>query len=172
MTRIHIHIAAFVLLLWCMTAVCAEQNQSGYGGAKWGMSVQQVLAAVPAVKTEKVDELGGGRVLAVKDRIDVVGAQYAANFIFDRDDKLKAVVLKPVAELDAASGLNEFEKIDIALIGKYGQPYYTNDEKARIARWHAGANDIELYLMVIPDLASIINITYRPAAAVTAGDSL
>lgn len=167
MMRIYVYIVA---LLCCATATAAQND--GYAGAKWGMTSAQVLAAVGTSKPGNGDELGGGRVLVVKEQIDVVGAQYTANFIFGRDDKLKSVMLRPVVDLDAMSGPNEFEKVDIALIGKYGQPYYTENGNLRAARWHAGSNDIELYLAVVPDIAAVVNIIYRPAASVTAGDNL
>lgn len=172
MNCIRFHFAAFVMLILCATAIAAEQNQNGYAGAKWGMTPEQVLSSVPESKSGDATELGGGRVLVVKNRIDVAGAQYSANFIFDRGDRLKTVMLKPVADLDPASGRNEFDKLDVALIGKYGQPYYTKQDRERVARWHAGENDVELFLAILPDIAGIVNITYRAAADVTAGDSL
>jgi len=135
--------------------------------ARWGMSVEQVLAAFPgeAVRISPEVKLADGNVLAVGiDGYTFEGLRLQVRFIFS-DGKLALVSLRTPQDKypDAAA----FEKLEKALVDRWGPPIETSSDRnfieQRQTRWKSGQSFVDL--KYIP---GVMVILYHPTVGVSA----
>ncbi len=89
--------------------------------ARWGMTVDEVVAAFPgeAVRASLAEiEKGSGPVRI--DRCEIAGTNFQANFFFYKASRLTQITLGPSSKRDASRPL--FDRLAKMLTEKYGQP--------------------------------------------------
>jgi hypothetical protein len=98
----------------------AADDPAGWTAAKWGMSPDQVIAALgPGAKL-----LPSG---VVSLDLDLAGVKFGAGAHFDKDGHLETVDLLPSSLADASDAL--FRNLEELLVEKYGHPWKTTEEK-------------------------------------------
>lgn len=99
----------------------ASDAPGARGNARWGMTVDEVVAAFPgeAVRASPAEiEKGSGPVRI--DNCEIAGTHFQANFFFYRASRLTQITLGPSSKRDASRPL--FDRLAKMLAEKHGQP--------------------------------------------------
>lgn len=107
-------------LLWAnlgraSDARCAWQN------ARWGMTVDEVVAAFPgeAVLASPAEIEKGAAPVRI-DKCEIAGTNFQAKFFFYRASRLSMITFAPTSKGDASRPL--FDRLAKMLTERYGQP--------------------------------------------------
>lgn len=135
----------------------------GWQRLRWGMTVDEVLAAVPgSVRIEPAPRLADGNVVAVGlDRLEVATAAFRVRFIFEGPGlALVSLRTAPDRYADGAA----FDAVARHLEASWGAPSeVTRDAdlvELRQTRWQLGRSTVDL--KYIP---GVVVILYHPAPA-------
>jgi hypothetical protein len=146
------------------------QSIEGWRGAKWGMSVADVLAAFKgeAEKLSKEEGWKDGVCLVKIPKLELAGEPFDVNFVFEKDKQvLKQVVL--LASETVSSPELTFVPLEQKLTEKYGKPDFSNNEisgsdKSVITKkrsWKKGKTRIELRFFEIKEVIKRLTVTYE-----------
>jgi hypothetical protein len=136
---------------------------AAWRGARWGMAVDAVLAAVPgARRLEPPVRLADGRVVEAElSPVALGGLEFRAHFVF-QDGKLARVSLKNLPSSRAAG--KDFDALRARLAGEAGQP---GEERPRATsidlreiRFTRGGTAVDLKF-----LEGAVVLLYHPAPA-------
>jgi len=144
---------AFSALFFLVSAAPAENREDlrGWGETHWNMTADEVKAAVPDAHDGRSGcELLGYRCSLVVNYTSILQVPFEISFQFAQDeDKLKIVHLRC---LEHTAGTTDayFERIEHALLEKYGPPRHQKDIKngrdVNLERtWIVGHTRIELW---------------------------
>lgn len=137
-------------LLLAAPIVFAAADPAGWTGAKWGMTPDQVRAAVPGSKPLRYEfEKGTFATLGV-DAVQLGdGPAWSVYFVFDPAGHLDRVAMQPAVRTFATQ--QEFGRLESLLADKYGRPFdrtagdtTANYPATRRATWSAGQTSIAL----------------------------
>jgi hypothetical protein len=164
---------AFILIV---VSPCA-MAQTLWGGTVYGMSLEQVKAAVPNAKSPngKPGTLKGGaqEQLRVED-IEIVNQKFAASFYF-LDGKLTQVTLSLSKPRSFEQTLLVFDRLTEALRAKYGQELNRQIRRGDLniakATWLAGRTNISVVALSVGRNNASLNIAYQVRVA-REGDKL
>jgi len=134
----------------------------GWGRLRWGMTADEVLAAVPgAVRLEPALRLADGNLVAVgMDRLEVASTAFRLRFVFDGNGlALLSLRTPPERYADGVA----FDAVARHLEARWGPP----DRAARDAglvemrqtRWRLGPSTVDLEY-----IPGVVVILYHPAA--------
>lgn len=144
----------------------APDTGEGWRGARWGMTVDEVLKAFPgeAVRIDPEMRLADGTVVAAGiDAHQVASRPFRVRFVF-QDGKLSLVSLRTPP--DSYAGHEVFAEVEKALAARYGPPMESASDAELIdlrqTRWSAGTSGVDL--KYIPGVVAIVHYP-RPAAA-------
>jgi hypothetical protein len=134
-----------VMMLASAVALAAD-DPGGWTTAKWGMSTDQVRAAIPSSHdlTGPADNRtfdGKLSTLGV-DRVQIGRTVYSALFMFDVTG-LSAVYLLPADESDRS--LFQFIQVELLLVQKYGRPFERSYTEGRFAQWSLDTTTVTLH---------------------------
>lgn len=123
-TRVEFKMRTLLILpLLALTAAAAE-DPAGWQAAKFGMSVEEVRAAMPAAQiliTPLADRTIDGAISPLGiDRIEIAKTSWSVFFTFEAG-KLTTVHLRPIAKTDAT--IQDFQTVEELLMEKYGRPF-------------------------------------------------
>jgi hypothetical protein len=130
---------ACILALVSTTLLAKEQptavaDPGGWGAAKWGMTSDQVKAAVPGAKKgrPKVFSIGEGPDYSLQfHKATVYGVKATINFGFDKAGRLTSVLIQPNKET-----MESFQALKAGLDAELGEGLLDPSAGARIeARW-------------------------------------
>lgn len=149
-----------ILLSGIFSLACFETAHADWKQAKWGMSVNQVKAKVPDAHEVSTDPnvqysynvVGSERVLLTEDNYKVQDMDYSVRYIFDENNKLKAIVMR--------GGEYNYIRTFNLLSGKYGKPASSsgNGGDMSSATW----NVPQKHLMIKLDELMGTSIRYEP----------
>jgi hypothetical protein len=156
----------YMLLLAGIAA--AADDPGGWTAAKWGMTRDQVRAAIPSAKVltgpadartveKDVSDLG-------IDAIAIGAIDWTVLFFFDASGGLRQVRLAPVnTKKDATE--QQYLATESLLVEKYGRPFDRNATEStdvRDAQWTIGKTTIHLRRLAIRRVAfQAITLIYR-----------
>ena len=157
----------------CFAALVASVSsyaQELWGGAQYGMSEDQVSAAVVDTKPAAPNRLGNGAVAKLqKDGVEIASEQFTAQFYF-LDDKLDQVMLfvpkgRSYQQVSVAA-----DQIKDALTSKYGAPLRCEKHAGNVMRgyschWAKDGGNVRLLLLGIEDGTPTLNIAYQARLA-------
>jgi hypothetical protein len=140
-------------------------DPGGWGKAKWGMSPDQVLGALPGARLLTGNPLArkfGNRVSPIGvDGIEIASHRFDAFMLFD-DQGLESVLLKPRSG-EVQSLL--FESIEDRLIAKYGQPASRDIQTViagqRRSRWLFPTTMVDLEVIELDRHMAFLVIAYK-----------
>ena len=166
--------------LWCcksciiinLSLCCLAQNRDpgGWQGARWGMTETEVLAAVPRAERnsgpDARKENRGALALVTVPEIEVVEIPMQVLFWF-AGGKLQRVLIQPRRREDDT--VDDYCRIERALVQKYGRPWRNTGIKLRTSQWTFPATVVTLELLQIPAIRwqslSLVYAWRDPAAA-------
>ncbi len=135
----------------------------GWQRLRWGMTVDEVLAAVPgSVRTEPAVRLADGNAIgAGLDRVEVAAAAFRVRFIFEGPGlALVSLRTAPDRYADGAA----FDAVARHLEARWGAPSEATRDaelvELRQTRWQLGRSTVDL--KYIP---GVVVILYHPAPA-------
>ena len=140
-TRIHL-LCAIILALVFSHAAGAEDDISGWGKTKWGMT----HAEVNKLYTLDNWEPGDSTMCRMKDKITIQGHTFVVAFYFDQRSQkgklFKVVLVHFNGNRSKKAWLNEISKM---LIEKYGGPTsFEIVENMKISRWVRPEGELKL----------------------------
>ncbi len=159
---------ALVLSLYVVLvlAAFAADDPGGWTGAKWGMTVNQVRAAVPDAQILTGPE-APRKIEGILSPLGIPTLQigpiaWSVFFLFDPAGKLTAVYLNTPTPGTAA-----FMATDLLLTERYGRPAEQKTDAGRTSQWSFPTTVLQLRYTVIPAIRSEdLWLSYtRPAAA-------
>lgn len=121
--------------------------------ARWGMTVDEVLAALPgeAVRASP-DEVAKGAAPVRMEGCEIAGTKFQAQFFFYRNSRLTKIVFAPSSKRDAGRPL--FDRIARMLAERHGPPKTDIDQDLGLAglrtaqrSWLAGGEEISVTYM-------------------------
>ncbi len=159
------------MLLW-VNIGRASDAPGVWRNARWGMTVDEVVAAFPgeAVRASPAEIKKGAGAVRI-DRCEIAGTTFQANFHFYRSSRLTQIVLLPSSKRDASRAV--FERLARMLTEKYGQPTDQHENQVLLGdlrqsdkSWKAADAEIGLVYMYGAD-DPFLNLVYdapRPKA--------
>jgi hypothetical protein len=163
-----------LLILACASTLAAAEDPGGWTAAKWGMTPDQVRAAVPESKPVRYEfEKGTFSTLGVDELRIGDGPAWSVYFLFDDAGKLARVAMQPAVNIYAT--VQEFSRVESLLAEKYTRPFDRNSGDPnqnypvlRRAGWTIGQTSITL---VHTDYRPRVQLqtlwlTYRPKPSV------
>jgi hypothetical protein len=161
---IAIQLAAVALLATAAGGAPAPAPGSAWRGARWGMSVAEVLAAFPgeATRLDPEEKLSDGRVVAVGiERHVLAGQAFRVRFVFAAG-KLELVSLRTPASTYAQPAL--FEEVQAQLAAALGTPDQQDRDDnfidLRQARWLAPGLGVD-----VKYIPGVVVVLYHPGSA-------
>lgn len=128
------------------TAAVAADDPAGWTAAKWGMSPDQVRAAIPSshdLTGPAANRTFDGKLSTFGvDRVQIGRTVYSALFMFDATG-LTAVYLLPADESDRS--LFQFVQVELLLVQKYGRPFERSYAEGRFAQWSLDTTTVTLH---------------------------
>jgi len=122
----------YVVLAAASIATAQHQDPAGWTTARWGMTADQVRAAIPdavPIPPEKID--GRPATLGIP-HLDIGRSTWTAYFLFDPDGRLDAVHLKA---LGTSVSQAAFVDTELLLSERYGRSIARHEENNRSAQW-------------------------------------
>jgi hypothetical protein len=156
------------LFLWSLAVLCvASENVQGWRDARWGMTPDQVIAALPGEAVRAgTDQFTDTNILVAIPSVQIERSKFKATFLFTPGTQR----LKQIKLLSTPSNVDEFSMLEEKLTGKYGKPeIVSNDDRPQLASidstrrrvWNLGPTQIELKLWETLD-----NQTHHPIVSV------
>lgn len=146
------------------------QAQTLWRDTNYGMSIDQVRAAIPEVADAvKPGELAGGaKGLLTIPKVQIAGADYQARFFF-LNDKLVQVMLSLDNPGKFDSSLRTFETLEELLRVKYGREIKREVKRGVVnqasATWMAGGTNISVLTYSFDNDNASLNINYQVRVA-------
>lgn len=158
-------VAAVIVVFALFASSSSVDAETLWRGAQYGMTVAQVLAAVPAAvihEPKAGEHLSNGAEELVRGPIqEIVNKSFLPKFYFS-EGKLVQVTLSLQDDEKAYAANLTFDSLEVALRAKYGQEL--SEKRAGIIRqsqWLSGVTNISLYMIVIGDNPALMNIVYQ-----------
>jgi len=144
-----------------MSPAQAADDPGGWTGAKWGMSADQILQALPdqAVRLNPPEKYN--HATAHIPSFQLAGASFHVYFIPDNDGHLKSVVFSP---LDVTrEGLDFlFQRLQNLLIEKYGRPWKSTEQANTEIQWTFKTTTIILSRTQVKDFGTqFVSLRYK-----------
>lgn len=136
-----------LLLLACASAGLAADDPGGWTTAKWGMSPDQVRAAVPAAVEIPPEKFTAGRSATIGvPALQLGPTTWSVFFLFDFASGLDRVMLRPASRTGATAA--EYLRIEQLLTQRFGRPMERTiyKEGIRSGQWIFPATNIVLTL--------------------------
>ena len=145
------------MIAFCLLLLAAA-DPGGWTVAKWGMSPDQILAAVPgAVRLERPEKLKDGPAPIALQEAD-------RRILFICDPTLRAVAIQ-FTEPDPA----QFLRVEAHLVSKYGRPWHRETSEIEQSGWTFATTLIQLRRVALRNIPfRSLWLTYRlrqPSAA-------
>jgi hypothetical protein len=144
----------------------AASDPGGYLGARWGMTPDQVLAAVPqAERNTESDAVKPFREtltpIIIKE-VTIAGDPMRVSFRFgEQSGRLEDVLVEATREIDKRPA--DFDRIESLLVEKYGRPWTSSSPEERTSRWTLDTTTVELQLRTHKAIGlSFLTILYQP----------
>ena len=166
MTKLMRLLTAIALLAF-HTLACA---QSLWGGAEYGMTVEQVKSAIPNVTSPSTpSRLGdGAQELLRLESVEIVSKRFTASFYFIAG-KVTQVTLSLEKGHTFQSAVLVFDSLTEALRAKYGREISRDIKRGLLNRanatWMAGRTNINVLAMSVGESDAILNINYQVRVA-------
>lgn len=143
-------------------AALAADDPGGWTSAKWGMSDDQILQAIPqAARLDPPEKVNHARVHI--PAFDLAGAQFHVYFIPDQVG-LAGVILsakEPDEGLDAL-----FRHLQELLVQKYGRPWTAGVDQTTDLQWSLPTTTITLSMVRIPAIKmQMLSLSYKKKSA-------
>jgi len=141
-------------------------GQSLWGGAKYGMTVEQVKLAIPNVTTpSNPSRLGdGAQELLRLENVEIVNKRFTASLYFIAG-KVTQVTLTLEKGESFNSAMRVFDSLTEALRAKYGREINRSIKHGLLNRadatWMAGRTNINVFAMSVGGNDAILNINYQ-----------
>jgi hypothetical protein len=139
------------LTLALATIAGAADDPAGWTAAKWGMTTDQVRAAIPdavPLTGREADRKIDGHLSPLGvPQIKLGPATVAGYFLFDASGKLESVAFKAD---QVSTSATMFVNLSLALAEKYGRPMESTEGKNRTAQWTFPTTTIDLRYTEIP----------------------
>jgi hypothetical protein len=139
-------------------AATAADDPCGWTTARWGMTADQILAAVPQSQRLDQPERNGARITVPS--LDLAGAKFHVWFIPDDHELLRAVVLDSGVTPPGAGFDSLFQDLENMLVEKYGRPW-KSDEVATELQWSFQTTTLTLSRMKFHGQTLSVAIHYR-----------
>jgi hypothetical protein len=149
-----------------VASACAGDKPADVGGwsnTHWGMTEQEVLAALPGQATRLTGPLpersyAGGVVVNVGiENLDISHTKFLVHFVMDGKGRLRRVLLKPIERAYPF----HFQTIEAILTEKYGQPSYKSALNNKlISKWTFASTIIELEFTEYGTIGSVMTVIY------------
>ena len=137
----------------------AADDPAGWTTAKWGMTAEQILAAVPQAQRLDPPEKNGARVHIPE--LDLAGGQFHVYFVPDKDGLLRAVVLTTPITPPPAGFDSLVQNLQNLLVEKYGRPWKSDGEVATEFEWSFATTTITLSRMKFEGKTLSVTLRYR-----------
>ena len=159
--------AAIAMMILPAATVAQVTDRDGWNGAKWGMTLEQVKAAITCPLERDTYFLKAGTpryMLRTAEPFKVLDIPVRANFSFSSDDKLVSIMIRvESAFLESPHSQSElFDRFKQALTEKYGKPRFT-DDRGRIVFWSLLSTSIRLQWLAEFGGGSFMAATYNKA---------
>lgn len=160
---------ALIFLVFCFLGSAAAHAQALWGGTVYGMSVDEVKAAVGgAIDVVDGGKLQGGEVERLKvDNVQIVGKNFSARFFF-AGQRLHQVSLSPTEDLTLTSAELTVDRLIEALRSRYGQEISAKNDRTsgmttRVYSWMNGESNITLSLISLRsrDSKPVLGLAYQ-----------
>lgn len=158
-----IYAALAAFSLFCASAHAQEMWQ----GTKYGMSVNEVRAQVPAavLATEESLLANGSAGKLVVPEFELVNEKFKVTFYF-KDTKLTQVMLSLKEPRSYAAAMRVFNQLTEALRARYGKELSMASTdmgimKTSKAEWLSGKTNIGTICTVVSDAPAILNLYYQ-----------
>jgi hypothetical protein len=160
---------ALLCIAATLSAVPQTKDVVGWPGTSWGMTVEEVQAAVPAAKRLK-DKPDKGNVFALSvSKLMVAGQEYNLNFRFNAKEplKLNMVSLAYAGNMSPAKYLEAFASLEKLLTEAYGAPSSRSETPRSSAMlksyrgWQLKDTKVELGLQAVLNVV-ILTVVYEP----------
>lgn len=151
-----------IILMLLAGATLAADDPAGWNGAKWGMTEEQILQALPgqAVRLDPPEKFNHARVHI--PTLDLAGASFHVYFVPDEKGGLNSVLLSP--EKEPPIGFDFlFQSLQNLLVEKYGQPWVSTEGHNTEIRWSLKTTTITLSRIKFPEFPNlqIISLQYK-----------
>lgn len=157
-----------LLAIFFVLGPVAAHAQVLWGGTEYGMTVDQVKAAVPkAVPPHMASHIKDAKEQLQLEEIELVNKRFVASFYF-ADGKLVQVTLRLDSDRTPTGAALTFNSLTEALRAKYGQEL-AQDNKAgdrsalrlKNTTWLSGRTNITMTMLNIPGMDPVLNINYQ-----------
>jgi hypothetical protein len=150
----------------------AQADAQGWRGARWGMTLAQVLSAFPgeARRLDSAESVGNsirgrGATRALIDTVDINGARLTAHFLFSTSsDSLVEILLRRFTQSGTQSEYDYVRLLSL-LTSKYGPRSLTHEARARStdlwSLWLLRQTTIELSYS-FSQFGEMVSLWYRP----------
>lgn len=175
-------LSATLLLAWSARGEAQQQPTSvdvnGWRGARWGMRVDQVLAAFPG-EARRLDSAqsagksiqGRGAALVIIDTVVLDGTKLSATFHFARPDSLNEVLLRHYDSSPISPSEHDYVRLLSLLTAKYGPRSASHEQRGRSVNlwsfWLLKSTTIELDYS-LSQYAEMVSVWYRPPSSAKA----
>jgi hypothetical protein len=152
-------------MMLAAVATFAAEDPGGWSKAKWGMSDEEILAALPgqAVRLDPPEKYLGSRVHIPS--FELAGSEFEVHFVPDKAGRLSSVLLSPVGT--PSEGFDYlFQSLENLLVAKYGRPWKSTEARSERIQWSLKTTTITLSRSKFPGFdIQILNLQYkvRPA---------
>jgi hypothetical protein len=163
-----------VILLALLATATIATAQSLWNGTEYGMSVDQVKAAIPdaTVPTEPGRLADGAEALLAVEDVEIVGKKFTAS-IFFITGKLTQVTLSLKGRHTFQSAMSVLKSLAEPLRLKYGQEIsrdVTSEERSNALNrasvtWMAGRTNINVFVLSFGKDDALLNINYQTRIA-------
>ncbi len=156
--------ATIVMMILPAVMVAQVMDADGWNGAKWGMTLEQVKAAVNCPLERETYFLHAGTpryALSSTEPFKLLDIPVRAYFSFSTDNKLASILVRvdTVFLKSTHSHSDLFYRFKQSLTEKYGKPSYT-DDNGRDVVWRLSSTSISLQWTTLGGDA-FMGVTYK-----------
>jgi hypothetical protein len=156
--------AAIVMMILPAVMVAQVMDADGWNGAKWGMTLEQVKAAIqlPLERETYFFKAGTPRyALSSTEPFKLLDIPVRATFSFSTDNKLASILVRvdTVFLKSTHSHSDLFSRFKQSLTDEYGKPSYTDDNGKNVV-WRLPSTSISLQWTTLGGDA-FIGVTYK-----------
>ncbi len=159
---------AFIIANCCAFSLVSQPlDTKGWNKTVWGMTEDQVLAALPGLAKRQAgpeaDRPFRGLITPIIiDTVEIDGTPTRVRFRFDPATReLVQVHLEPTRPQDQTEDV--YQRLELLLITKYGRPWRSSSAETRITLWRLPSSLITLRLSTARAINfRSLSITYEP----------
>ncbi|MFL5273234.1 MAG: hypothetical protein ACJ79E_14345 [Anaeromyxobacteraceae bacterium] len=148
----------------CPPALLSREERGGWGKVRWGMSVEEVLAAYPdrAQRVDPEEKLADGTVIAARLEEQAIGARtFRIRFLFEGG---KLALVSARTPQDVYAPAESYDELQGLFRRELGPPAAVDADDALIdmrqTRWVVGRTAVDL--KYIPGVLAVV---YHPTTA-------